>query len=234
MGVVRRAWWSIGVVGVAALAAIAGRCDGSDADFPLSYETPTCADPDVVPTAIPTEEGTPEWLSNWSDMANRAARRWTLRSARDLASRNVSMADVARVEGLADVMWPQLDETLAESNAIITGGVTGQKLTVTDGEREAEYLLSRVESGSDTYIVAQWIRLHCEEGGVRLVYLSILPPLELGKTYALLLANDGLVAGVPLVLPQIFLIESGNLNNISTDDQIASVEELRERHEAAR
>lgn len=217
-----------------ALAAVAGRCDGSD-DFPLSFETPTCTDRETIPTAIPTEEWTPEWLAGWSDIANAAARRRHDATAERLSSRNISMADVQRAEILAEWVGTSLDETLREADTIISGEVTGQKLGIAmDGERQRKYLLSRVEDGTTSLVVAQPIGLECSETGIRLGYVGNQPLLEVGRTYAIPV-DDEQVAGAFRALPHTFVVQNGSMNDLyPRGDSLASLEELRQRFEAAR
>jgi len=50
-----------------AFAAVAARCvdaQPSNESFSVSDQQPKCVERETVPTAIPTEEWTPEWLSD--------------------------------------------------------------------------------------------------------------------------------------------------------------------------
>ena len=222
---------------VVALSALAGRCDGPDSDdFPLSYEGPVCVARDAVPTAIPTEEWTPEWLSGWSDLNHEATRKRHERTARDLAQGNVSMAGVRRAELMVEVVGKPLDDTLREADVVVTGMATGQKLGVArEGEWLRSYLLTRIEDEKRSFIVAQRTTIECTEHGIMLGEFPDQALLKVGEAYALLLSSEQPVSGASRALPHVFLEEAdGSLKNLWFGDDMKSIDELRQRFEAAR
>ncbi|MDE3096168.1 MAG: hypothetical protein KGK07_09220 [Chloroflexota bacterium] len=184
----------------AAISVVRPRHRDALAGAPISYKPAKCLPrTNTLPTAIPTEQWTPEWLSKYSERASRAEAELSRRSADRLIADRVSMSGVRHVEILALVSGPpDLPASLQLADELVVGRVTAQYLArMPAAGSSSVYLVSIVdpEGGRAVVEVAQVASLMCEEhDGVLLGYIPGAPLLEVGGRYALLAQRaDGLL-----------------------------------------
>ncbi len=186
-------------------AAVVWRSTGGAGSAPLSFRNgvPQCLpQTEVLPTAIPTEQWTPEWLSQYSHRIQTAEADVIRRTEAAIIAQHVSMASVPRAELLISVSGPDdLDEALRKAGELIIGKVEDQYLVWDSGNGEARraVLASTIRGrGGATSIVTQPAAMECDGSGVILGVYPFAKLLEVGREYAVVATaeNDGRAAAI--------------------------------------
>jgi hypothetical protein len=167
-----------------------GFVGGADETMPLVCEARRAA----MPTALPTEEWTAEWLSGYSDLLSEADAERNRRTADVAIRRRASMFDARRGESSArpGIPAPTMEEALAISDRIVEGRVTEQFLEPAwirgfEELGQQPHLTSILRTEDGEVSISQGTGVSCGSGGLlTLVYVSQNPLLKPNTDIALL------------------------------------------------
>lgn len=146
-----------------------------------------------LPTPIPTEQQTPEWLRDWANQASRSRRTQMEELKQRLVDTRASMAHVERREAMIDGGPEPLspDEAASRADRLIMGEVTAQYLDKGQRPDTGEYfvLVSEIDVGDDVLRVVQQMYLECLDDELILAKNPV-EPLDAGSRYAILAKQD--------------------------------------------
>jgi hypothetical protein len=174
------------VVAIAGVLFVAAAFSGSSEARPFAVpgSLACIANSAPRPTPIPTQDITPENLSEFSRLINAWQNEKDRLSTDHFIAERISMLAAARAESNADrFLLPTFDETVAAAERVVTGKVLEQRLEWrrTTG-RQHPVLVSQLDA--DHSRVSQELRVSCGDTPI-LVHYSWEPPLAAGGTYAL-------------------------------------------------
>lgn len=177
------------------------RFDDAAAQRPIGpsaneFDCPT-RDPSL-PTAIPTEQWTPEWLRGYSDMHMESHARRMDELQQQLVDARASFADVERRETMIDG-WPEpvaAKDAAERADALIVGNVTAQYLDHAANDSSGSFLLiSEIETSDGIARIAQHAYVGCVSDGPEQrahIVLGKNPvrPLDHAARYAILVERE--------------------------------------------
>jgi hypothetical protein len=181
---------AVAVVGTLTAAAFSGSSEARSFAKPGSL---ACVDnPEPRPTPIPTQEITPENLSEFSRVINAWQSEKNRLSTDRFITDRVSMASAPRAESVADrFVLPSFEETVATAERVVTGTVVDQRLQRRTLDSPSQVALVSQLDG-DGARVTQAVFTQCG-ATLMLVYYSWEPALVPGERYALVLDSSDLV-----------------------------------------
>jgi len=163
-----------------------------------------CLTPESVgPTAIPTEQWTVEWLSNYSEMGHALQAKEDARNREWLIRNKVSLMGAPRGESSANYgVYPSFGDRLRGADDVFVGIVEEQTLdqaVMPPFDFELPFLVSRLRlNDGSTVDVAQGGGASCYAGYLQLVSRDTL--LLPGVPYVVAVDRDASVHGVPQVV----------------------------------